>query len=516
MRRVAAIFAVLAATALAVVGTGAGESGETYQVRAIFDNASFLVPGEEVKVAGVAVGAIDEVLVTRDNKAAVVFTITEEGYKDFRSDASCTIRPQSLIGEKFVECTPTQPRAEGAQLPPELKKIEGDVEGAGQYLLPVENTVRNVDLDLIADINRLPYAQRLSIIVSELGIALAGRGEDLDAVIRRANPALKELGAVLRLLASQNDRLEQLAVDSDTVIAPLTRERKTITSFIENASDVAEATAERRDALAANFERLPTFLRELRPTMVRLGALADEMGPVVTDLGDVAPDINRLLLELGPFSEAATPALESLGDIAEPGIPALQQSRPIIKDLRALAKGLRPLGDDLEKVLTSFRKNDGLERALDYVFYQVGAINGFDSFGHYLRAALIVNSCSTYAVTPVSGCSSNFFQEGTAATASRASNAPMDPVLERQRRILAGESPEEVMGEDYDSPANRKARAQADKDVLYGTGEQPAESAEPVAANSGANPTVTAPSQASGPPESTEALLDFLFGGGTE
>ncbi len=31
---------------------------------------------------------------------------------------------------------------------------------------------------------------------------------------------------------------------------------------------------------------------------------------------------------------------------------------------------------------------------MDYLFYQVAAINGFDSFGHYLRAGLIVNQCS--------------------------------------------------------------------------------------------------------------------------
>ena len=45
---------------------------------------------------------------------------------------------------------------------------------------------------------------------------------------------------------------------------------------------------------------------------------------------------------------------------------------------------------------------------MDYIFYQVAAINGFDSFGHYLRAGLIVNQCSTYAITPRFGCSANF------------------------------------------------------------------------------------------------------------
>ena len=66
---------------------------------------------------------------------------------------------------------------------------------------------------------REPERERLSIILNELGVGLAGRGEDLNEVIRRANPALKEVDEVLRLLARQNDQLEQLAVDSDTIMA---------------------------------------------------------------------------------------------------------------------------------------------------------------------------------------------------------------------------------------------------------------------------------------------------------
>ena len=39
----------------------------------------------------------------------------------------------------------------------------------------------------------------------------------------------------------------------------------------------------------------------------------------------------------------------------------------------------------------------------DYIFYQASAINGYDATGHYLRAGLLVNSCVTYSVQPVSG-----------------------------------------------------------------------------------------------------------------
>ena len=193
-------------------------------MRAIFDNAGFVIPGEDVKVAGVKVGKIDSMDVTRDFKAVVVLDIQDPAYQDFRTDASCQVRPQSLIGEKFVECTPTQKRAVDAEPPPALRQIERG-EGEGQYLLPVENTEKSVDLDLINNVMRLPYRQRLSLILSELGTGLAGRGKEINQVVRRADPALKEVDEVLKLLASQNKVLSDLARDSDTALAPLARER---------------------------------------------------------------------------------------------------------------------------------------------------------------------------------------------------------------------------------------------------------------------------------------------------
>ena len=97
MKRVASVLLLLALGAAAVLTTGAGDGG-SYKVRAIFDNAGFVIPGEDVKVAGVKVGSIDSLDITEDNKAAVVLKITDPGYQDFRQDAGCIVRPQGLIG----------------------------------------------------------------------------------------------------------------------------------------------------------------------------------------------------------------------------------------------------------------------------------------------------------------------------------------------------------------------------------------------------------------------------------
>src|SRR5918998_114000 len=146
MRILVPILLVVAVAVAVVLATR--DTEEPYLVRAIFDNAGFAIPGEDVKVAGVKVGKIDSLDVTEDFKAVVVLDIQDEAYQDFRSDAECMIRPQSLIGEKFVECEPTQARQAAAQPPPPLRRIE-DGPGEGQHLLPVEQTSKPVDLDLI-------------------------------------------------------------------------------------------------------------------------------------------------------------------------------------------------------------------------------------------------------------------------------------------------------------------------------------------------------------------------------
>src|SRR6516225_12329360 len=114
---VAGALCVAALLVVLLLATSAGGGGG-YSVRAIFDDAANLIPGEQVKIAGVKVGTVGSVTPTPEAKAAVVLDITNPGFQDFRIDASCTIRPQALIGEKFVDCLPTKRRVEETLLTP--------------------------------------------------------------------------------------------------------------------------------------------------------------------------------------------------------------------------------------------------------------------------------------------------------------------------------------------------------------------------------------------------------------
>ena len=412
MKRLIAIGAlVLAVVVVLVIGTGAASDSDTYEVRAIFDNAGFLVPGEDVKVAGVVVGTISSLDVTPERKAAVVLKITDPAFRDFKRDARCAVRLQSLLGEKYVACEPTQPKAPGQAEEPPLRQIE-EGSGEGQYLLPVTSTQSAVDLDLVGNVMRLPERQRFALILNEFGTGVAGNGEQLRAVVRRAFPVLDGLDDFIKILADQNRVLARLADESDAALAPVARESERISNFIDKAGVAAEATAERGDALERNFELLPRFLRELEPLMARLEQFSTQATPVFADLRAAAPAVNQIVQQLGPFSTAALPTLHTLGDAADVTRRALTTARPVIQDIRRLASATGPLANDLANGLGDLEQQKGIDRFMGTVLGFAGALNGYDRVSHYLRANLKLDpQCLAYRTRIESYCDVNLNRE---------------------------------------------------------------------------------------------------------
>jgi ABC-type transporter Mla subunit MlaD len=481
MRRLAVIAALLATAVLMVAGVAAGDdSGDGYKVRAIFDNGAFLVPGEDVRIAGATVGQVDSVDVTGvdervhedgspdPGKAVVVLSIEDAGFQDFRTDASCLIRPQSLLGEKYVYCLPTQPRAAGVEPPPELEVIEEGQPGEGERFLPLENNGKAVDLDLINNINRLPYAQRLRLILNDLGAGFAARGDELASIIERANPALKQLDRVLAILAEQNRTLARLARKGDQVLAPLARERQHLSGFINNAETTAAATAERSADLEESINKFPAFLRELRATMRELRRFSDVATPTFTDLGIAAPALTRATQALGPFAAAATPAFKTLGEATEQAGPDLVASEPLIRDLRRLADDTKPATKALARLLGSLRGTGGYQQLLEFVYHTVGSINGFDQYGHFLRAWLPNNPCQQYNERQL-GCAAHFEPLNLPLPpldkASRASRRRAAPALDRTVATTAAGAETSARGDQVDGS---HGRAERDARLLLG------------------------------------------------
>jgi ABC-type transporter Mla subunit MlaD len=436
MRRLALIALVLvAAAAAAAVASASGPGGAhgTYRVRAIFDDASFAVAGEQVRVAGAPVGSIGSLEVTRGKKAAVTVEIDDSRFTPFHANATCAIRPQSLIGEMYVDCDPGTAAAHA------LHRITSGP-GAGTYYLPVARTHSPVDFDISQSIYREPIAQRLAIILNELGTGLAARGSDLNAVIHRADPALQNTDQVLKILADQNHALARLATDSAAVLTPLAKQRKALADFIVQANTTAVASATRARDISRSIQLLPGFLRQLQPLMVDLGTLADQGTPVAQELGTSASALGREFKELTPFAKAARTSLVALGNAAAKSQGPLIATLPLDRRLQRLGNQTAPAATLLDRLTASLNKSGAIGQLMALLFYGTSAANGFDSLGHYVRDELLVSNCTGYALTPVPGCSANFAKGSSASAASDTASTASLPEGSRQvlKAALAG------------------------------------------------------------------------------
>ena len=406
MRRLAGTAAAGCAVALgfALSGMGGGSSSD-YRVDAILDNASFLIPGQDVKIAGAKAGTVVDVKLTPQHKARIEMRVGK-AFAPFRSDADCTIQPQSLIGEKFIQCTPGTPQGTPLQ-----------ATGGEAPTVPLANTHSPVDIDLVNATFRAPTNERLALLLDELGAGFAARGDDLNAAIRRANPALQETRRVLGILSSDRARLRSLIGASDQVIGQLARHRGAVKGFLRHGAAVAKVTAQRSAKLEASARELPAVLAEAQPALSNLRTLAEQGTPILRDAWAAAPQLRRLAHQAGPLADAARPALTRLGRAAKAGEPALTAAAPVVRQLRAFARAALPAGVSVDDLVQSLRQRGVVEGLQSFTYFAALATSRFDKYSHTLPAHLLGSSCSQYATATVPGCSANFAGGGATARA---------------------------------------------------------------------------------------------------
>ena len=428
MRRVGSVILVLVAAVAAVVMTGSRSEREQpgYHFKIAFDNAFGLTEGGDLRVGGVKAGKTLKFDISKGREcqgatpgdgppracAIVDAVVTENGFKDFKTDAHCDIRQQSLIGEYYVDCQPGHnPRSLGSDA-----------------TIPDTQTTSTIPPDLVGDVLRRPYRDRLRLIIAELGTGLAGRPQDVSELLHKADPGLRQTQKVLQILGNQRTIIQNFIADSNTVVRELDIRKRQLQNWIVQASRASDVSASRRGAIAAGFQKLPTFLTELQGTMSRLDQLTVAQTPVLRNLHQSAPALDTFLTRLGPFSQASRPAFQSLGRASDTGRKALNDSRDEITTLRQLAQGAPETGRPLRQLLQtldnrnrSFENNPkaqqeappspdptslaksrgrgytGMEALLNYVYWQVLAVNQFDGVSHFLRAVAFIDpSCSPF------------------------------------------------------------------------------------------------------------------------
>lgn len=375
--------ALLTLTAVTATGCSVSDNDdEKHHVVALFQDASPLIEGNDVEVAGVPVGTVKEMKV-REGKAAVTLEMNRSALP-IHTDATAKVRPATLLGERVVELVRGSPDA------PVL--TDGGT-------IPVEQTGRSTELDQILNTVDAPTGQGLAALVTVLGQGLRGNGAKANAAIKALAPAMTDTGKLVGILKQQNQLLNSVVDNVSPVARSLAVDRgKRLDRLVGSTHDLLGTTAANQRAFEVTVGELPPMLRQARRALGELTGTSQAVAPTLEAMRPATDNLSAIAGELQRFADSADPALANARPVLERGERLLDRAKPVAAglkqtggDLRGVAKGLVPIANDFTKHLPGF---------WNFVQGWALATNATDGVTHYYRGLVTINTDQIAHVLP--------------------------------------------------------------------------------------------------------------------
>jgi phospholipid/cholesterol/gamma-HCH transport system substrate-binding protein len=267
------------ATGLLAVVIGNVNFGGTREYKAVFSDATGVVKGDDIRIAGVKVGTVKEVEIDDRTRAKVTFTVADSAA--VTEATHVTIRFRNLVGQRYIALTT------------EAGGTERLSDGA---TIPLENTSPALDLTVLfngfkplfkalspSDINKLSYEiiqvfqgeggtlESLLADTASVTSTLAGRDEVIGQLITNLNEVLEHIG-------DRDDQLSELITSFRTLVSGLKKDRNALLEPLESISDLSVETAQ--------------LLTGLRPSLVQD---IKELRRVAGNLDKDKAEIDRML-----------------------------------------------------------------------------------------------------------------------------------------------------------------------------------------------------------------------------
>jgi phospholipid/cholesterol/gamma-HCH transport system substrate-binding protein len=304
--RVAAVLALVGAIIVVLLLVLGG--GSSYTVTAQFENASQLVTGNNVNVAGAPVGSVKEISLSDDGQALVEMEISDSAYTPLPDGTHATIRSQSLSGiaNRYIDLD--LPSEDGA------KPIStgGTISQA--------NTTSEVDLDQLFNTLNKPTVDSLKQVIQGFARAYEGVGPKANRGFHYLNPFLSTSRRVFAELNSDQANLDSLVVDAAGLMGTLNAKSPEISQLVANLNGMLGTIGEQQTSLASAVGQLPDFMRQFNTTAVNLRAALDDVQPLVNATRPVARKLQPFAKRLRGFARDAVPTVRGLnGVIKAPG-----------------------------------------------------------------------------------------------------------------------------------------------------------------------------------------------------
>lgn len=295
---VAALVAAVALIALAMFGQGGG-----YTVRAVFENAGQLVPGNAVQIGGAEVGTVGEIELSESAQAVVTMEL-EGDVAPLHQGSKATIRATSLSGiaNRYVSIQPGPDSA-------------AELDSGGE--IGADETSAPVDIDVLFNTLDAPTREGLRNVIRGSGTWYDGRGDEAAESTKYFGPFLTSTTRLTQELALDEQIFRRFVIDTATTMSALAERRDDLAGLVGNTNTAFRAIASESAALDQTLEVLPDTLRKANTTFVNLRATLD--------------DLDKLVAESKPATRELAPFLRELR-------PLLREARPTVADLRRLIR----------------------------------------------------------------------------------------------------------------------------------------------------------------------------------
>jgi len=387
---------------LGLAGCG-GSDGDTVTAR--FVSAAPLVEGNQVKLKGIVVGTIDSLRV-RNGFAEVTMTLDPEAMP-VHNDATFTIRPASLLGERYIDLNRGSPGA------PMLDRSR---------VVPISQTATNVGLDDMMNTMDDPAGEGLAMLVDTLGGGVSGNGANVDETIRGLAPNMKETQALTAVLKNHNELLGRLVEDAEPIVGALAdQDGQTLDRLVGASDAVLGVTADHQKDLERTLDKLPDTLKVGRKTLAALSDTADEAAPTLDALEPFTDDLPEISEEMEDFADALDPALATSQPVLDAADELLREARRPADDLRIGSPELAETVGGTKTLVNGLTIN----RDKVFAFIRNWALNtnGFDGISHYWRIVVTVHPDSWTALLDMLGGGSLPALPAGATAAKSASSA---------------------------------------------------------------------------------------------
>jgi phospholipid/cholesterol/gamma-HCH transport system substrate-binding protein len=309
--RVAALAAlVIAVGAVAIILLGGGSS---YQVKAIFENASQIVTGDQVEVAGNSVGTVSNIALTPDGRAELTLSINSSQYSPLHQGTQAIIRQPGLssVAARYVD----------------LNLGSGPAIPSGGTIVQTQ-TQSEVDLDQLFNTLDAQTRKGLQDVFQGSAASYQGRGQQAQLAWQYLNPQIASASLLFHELNRDTSKFTRFIVNSSNLVTSLAQRQSDLSGLVSHLSTTFSALATQQTALGTSIQRLPPFMRLANTTFVNLRNSLVDLTSLINatkSVANPAPGYPRgklyaLLQQLEPLAVQSVPTIRNLANvISRPG-----------------------------------------------------------------------------------------------------------------------------------------------------------------------------------------------------